>query len=175
MFYTIYKVTNMINSKIYIGKHQTENPDDSYYGSGIALKNSISKHGKENFKKEVLFIFDNEADMNAKEIELITDEFVARNDTYNMGVGGEGGAHFKGKKHSAETIARITNTINDPEVKKKCSNALKGRIPWNKGKRKNPSEILSEKKIRNRKPLSEETKEKLRKIQLKRWENQKLG
>ena len=100
MKYTIYKVTNTINNKIYIGKHQTENPDDGYYGSGVALKNSIRKHGKSNFTKEVLHIFDSEEEMNKMEKELITEEFVSRTDTYNMGVGGEGGPHFKGKTHT---------------------------------------------------------------------------
>ena len=37
MFYTIYKITNKINGKIYIGKHQTKDPYDLYYGSGKAI------------------------------------------------------------------------------------------------------------------------------------------
>ena len=111
MKYTIYKVTNNVNGKIYIGKHQTENPDDGYYGSGVAIKNAIKKYGKDNFTKEVLHIFESEEEMNMKEVELITEEFVSRTDTYNMGVGGEGGAHFKGKTHTPETIAKIQNTI----------------------------------------------------------------
>jgi hypothetical protein len=173
MFYTIYKTTNLINNKFYIGKHQTMDPNDSYYGSGVALKNSIKIHGKENFKKEVLFIFDSEEEMNLKEKELITEDFVARIDTYNMGVGGEGGAHFKGKKHSAETIAQITNTLNDPEIKKKYSEALKGKIPWNKGNKKNPEYIVKIPSKRKRNPMSEATKEKLRQVQIKRWQKQK--
>ena len=48
----IYKTTNLINGKIYIGKDSNNNPD--YYGSGTALKKAISKYGKENFKKETL-------------------------------------------------------------------------------------------------------------------------
>ena len=173
MLYTIYRVTNMLNGKIYIGKHQTTNPDDAYYGSGVALKKSIAKHGKDNFKKEVLFVFETEEEMNAKETELITEEFVARSDTYNMGVGGEGGAHFKGKSHSAETVARITNTLNDPIIKKKYSDALKGKIPWNKGNRKTTKPITKIPGKRKRNPMSQETKEKLRQLQLKRWERQK--
>lgn len=38
MYYTIYKTTNLINGKYYIGKHQTENIYDNYYGSGVALE-----------------------------------------------------------------------------------------------------------------------------------------
>ena len=72
MYYTIYKVTNKLNGKFYIGKHQTKKVDDAYYGSGKAIKEAIQKYGVENFYKEVLFIFDTEDDMNNKEKELIT-------------------------------------------------------------------------------------------------------
>ena len=47
MNYTIYKTTNTVNNKIYIGKHQTENINDSYLGSGISLERAINKYGKE--------------------------------------------------------------------------------------------------------------------------------
>tara|TARA_R110000803_G_scaffold26329_1_gene62425 strand:- start:289 stop:918 length:630 start_codon:yes stop_codon:yes gene_type:complete len=159
MKYTIYKTTNLINNKIYIGKHQTENINDSYYGSGKALKASIKKHGKENFKKEILFVFDTELEMNDKEVELITEEFVSRTDTYNMGVGGEGGAHFKGKTHSKETMQRITE-----KLKNRDWSSRKGRPAHNKGK-KDSAETRNRKSeaLRKRGPMSEETKERISK------------
>jgi hypothetical protein len=60
-------------------------------GSGKILRYAIHKHGIENFTKEILFQFDDEADMNAKETELVTEEFCLREDTYNLCVGGKGG------------------------------------------------------------------------------------
>lgn len=104
MFYTIYKITNLIDGKIYIGKHQTKDLNDDYMGSGKRLKHAISKHGIENFKKEIIFRFDNESDMNAKEAELVTEDFCLRKDTYNLCVGGQGG--FSYINNNPELIAK---------------------------------------------------------------------
>lgn len=91
MFYTIYKITNRINGKIYIGKHQTKDLNDGYMGSGKLLKSAIKKHGLENFSKEYIFVFENEVDMNAKETEIVTEEFVEKDTNYNLCPGGKGG------------------------------------------------------------------------------------
>lgn len=107
MYYTIYKTTNIINEKYYIGKHQTRNLEDTYLGSGKALCLAIKKYGKENFKKEILYVFDTEEAMNLKEKEIVDSDFINRVDNYNAGVGGEGGPHFLGKKHTPETIEKI--------------------------------------------------------------------
>ena len=46
-YFTIYQITNNINNKYYIGKHITDNPYDSYMGSGKAIIRAIKKYGKE--------------------------------------------------------------------------------------------------------------------------------
>lgn len=91
MKYTVYKTTNLINNKIYIGCHATENANDDYLGSGKLIQAAIKKHGKENFLKEVLFEFDNREEMLAKEKELVNEQFVTSTETYNLKIGGEGG------------------------------------------------------------------------------------
>jgi len=90
MFYIVYKTTNLLNNKIYIGLHETEDINDSYLGSGILLKKAIKKYGASNFKKEILFVYDNKTDMINKEKELVSEAFIARRDTYNMSKGGFG-------------------------------------------------------------------------------------
>jgi dissimilatory sulfite reductase (desulfoviridin) alpha/beta subunit len=81
----------MLNGKIYIGKHQTKDLNDGYLGSGKLLKSAIEKYGIENFTKEILFQFDNEEAMNAKEAELVTEEFIKEDSNYNLCPGGKGG------------------------------------------------------------------------------------
>ena len=76
---------------IYIGQHQTENVDDGYMGSGLRIRRAIEKYGLENFEKTILFECKSEAEMNAKEAEIVNKDFIARDDVYNIELGGNGG------------------------------------------------------------------------------------
>ncbi|CAB4182086.1 grpIintron_endo, group I intron endonuclease [uncultured Caudovirales phage] len=161
MFYTIYKTTNLINNRYYIGKHKTKNVNDSYMGSGKLLKWAIEKYGIENFSKEILFVFDNEEDMNKKEKELV----VLSEETYNLCKGGNGGfgyinnsdiIKFKGKTHTDSTKQKIrekrigvTNFIPNEETKLKISNSKLGKSTALKG---------SSQSEEHKKKLSEATK-----------------
>ena len=92
--YTVYCVTNKVNGKKYIGKHQTKDLNDSYMGSGKLLRRAQKKYGLENFSREILFVFETEVEMNLKEKELVTEDFCLREDSYNLCVGGQGGFSY---------------------------------------------------------------------------------
>lgn len=99
MYYYIYQITNLLNNKIYIGKHKsTKHPSENgYYGSGKQIKDAIEKYGIENFKKELLYYCNSMEEMSNKELDIVTEEFVKRKDTYNMHKGGPGGwDHYNG-------------------------------------------------------------------------------
>jgi len=122
MFYTIYKITNLIDGKIYIGKHQTKDLNDGYMGSGKHLKSAQTKYGIDNFKKEILFQFDNEDEMNAKEAELVTEEFASSSTNYNICPGGQGGWGYINKVNPA-----LRTSGHSKEMYQKVSSALKGK------------------------------------------------
>lgn len=90
-FNYLYKITNNINGKIYIGIHSTDNLDDGYMGSGVALGRAYTKYGAHNFTKEILENFTDPKDMYLREEEMVNEEFIARSDVYNMKIGGVSG------------------------------------------------------------------------------------
>lgn len=106
MKYIVYKTTCLINNKIYIGKHRTENPDkfDGYLGNSVwinktdKIKNpefpfhfAVKKYGIKNFKRETLFIFETEDEAFNKEAEIVNEEFIKLDSNYNVVIGGKGG------------------------------------------------------------------------------------
>ena len=122
-FYTIYKITNKVNYKTYIGKHITENLLDGYMGSGISLKEDKKKYGIKNFKKEILFCFDNELDMIKKEVELISENAESDN-TYNLVSNSAG---IKNKSISYENDIKLKNLISSFTIFFTIFNALFSR------------------------------------------------
>ncbi|MFA5745627.1 MAG: NUMOD3 domain-containing DNA-binding protein [Candidatus Paceibacterota bacterium] len=85
----IYKITNLINNKIYIGQDTKNRP--LYLGSGILIKNAVGKYGKHNFKKEILEYCKTQEELNEKEQYWITHfNSTNLNVGYNIALGGSG-------------------------------------------------------------------------------------
>ena len=141
-FYGIYKITNLLNGKMYIGQHKTDNLDDGYMGSGTVLKRAIKKYGVENFRKEWIMFCEDAEDLNYWEAVFVDETWVMRSDTYNLKTGGEQCCGFseetlkvmseksKGRKHTSESKKKISvaNTGKHPslEARRKMSKAKKG-------------------------------------------------
>lgn len=90
MHYYIYKTTNKLNGKVYVGQHRTKNLNDGYLGSGTALKAAFKKYGKQHFTKEIILFCKDQNELNKIEQELVTEDFCLRKDNYNLSVGGQG-------------------------------------------------------------------------------------
>lgn len=199
--FTIYKTTNTVNGKFYIGVHKTANPNDSYLGSGQLLNRAIKKHGLSFFKKEIIHVFETAEEAYDKERELVCQELIDCDQCYNLKIGGLGGlrkgivrspetrekmrASKLGKPRSEETKEKLRNKVISEETRQKLRNrvisleqrekisaSLTGRTISEETRQKLKSRTTSEEtktKLREaartkppRKPLSEESKERIR-------------
>lgn len=135
MFHIIYKTTNTRNNKIYIGYHfQKSDPYnfDGYLGSGKRLGKAIEKYGIDSFSRETLYVFENEKDALEKESELVNENFIQRNDVYNMTLGGGKPPSHKGKSKSDDHRRKIgasnKGRIISEETKAKIKTARSNQI-----------------------------------------------
>lgn len=112
MIHYIYKTTNLVNGKMYIGMHsQPKGPIDEYLGSGKHFRQAVAHYGKENFVKEILLYCDSREELAEQEAKIITNEIVADKSYYNLKLGGTGGSSGLSE-----------------EAKLKISKANKGRL-----------------------------------------------
>ena len=110
--YIVYETTNLINNKIYIGVHKTVDPNvfDGYIGNGIYVTQpytyqyakthfqcAVKKYGPKNFRRKVLAVFNTEQEAYALEEDLVNETFLARDDVYNMVLGGAGGYYISNR------------------------------------------------------------------------------
>ena len=92
-YYYVYKITNKINNKTYVGCHETYDINDGYMGSGTLIKRAISKYGINNFTKEIISQHNNRRSMFDEERIIIE----SNNPSYNLTVGGRGGFNYINK------------------------------------------------------------------------------
>lgn len=153
--YLIYKITNNLNGKIYIGQHKTEDLNDGYMGSGVAIKRAIRRYGLENFSKEILYDVDDWELMDFLEELIVDEEFVKRKDTYNMKTGGSCG--IAGDETRRKIAEAGWGKHPSEETRQKLSTAHKGTSFSEEHRRK-----ISEANLgKHSKHLSEEHKRKI--------------
>ena len=83
-----YKITNNINGDFYYGFHTTNNLNDGYMGSGVALHEAYSKFGIENFTKEIIKYFNTRKEAYEYEAKMLTKEVVNNPHCLNLKTGG---------------------------------------------------------------------------------------
>jgi len=127
----IYKTTNLINGRFYVGKSAYNK--ENYYGSGKILNLAIKKYGKENFKKEIIEECKNKEELNEKEIYWIDklDAFYPKG--YNIARGGTGGDVYTNmpddmRKKAGQRISKSNiGNKHTEETKLKISKKNSGR------------------------------------------------
>jgi hypothetical protein len=104
-YHYLYKTTNLINGKIYLGIHSTNNLNDGYIGNGIyspkkALRdfkrkektapfvNAVVKYGYDNFKREIINFFNSREELIKAEEEFVNEEWIKSENNYNVAKGG---------------------------------------------------------------------------------------
>lgn len=160
----IYKITNKINGKIYIGKHEgTESDYERYMGSGLLIRRAYEKYGVDNFIKETLEICEKKEILEEREKYWIK-KYNSQNKEigYNITEGGAGG----------DTLS------NHPDIKiivEKISKAGKGRVFTEEHRKKLSKSSLGNTKGKSNKGIkkSQDHIEKLRQAAKKQWERQR--
>ena len=132
-FYYVYQITNLVNGKVYVGMHATDDMEDGYMGSGDLIQLAIKKYGVASFRKDILFEGYSLLDIVDKEAELVTQEFIERDDTYNLCVGGRTGVRLVYEKEMARrrnaaeaTKAKLTGVPRTVATKQKIAAAMVG-------------------------------------------------
>ena len=145
MYGYIYKTTNLLNGKIYIGQHKAKAYDLSYYGSGKILKLAIEKYGIDNFSNKILCECSSKNDLDKMEKYFIN-KYDSRNPLvgYNISFGGDGGDTFTGlsEKEKQERISKlkINGHFSKLTTEQNREMHIKG---WNT-RRKNGTDKVSE-------------------------------
>lgn len=162
----IYKVINVVNGKIYIGKTKlpvlrrwAAHKKEANRGSNTHFYKALRKYGTHNFRVETIAAGANEEQLTyLEQLFIVLFDSIERG--YNLTFGGDGGAGMsqetrlimsrlkKGTKHTPEALEKIRaaakRRVGKPlseEVKKKIGDSNRGRLPWTTGRKHSPETI----------------------------------
>lgn len=128
----VYKLTNKLDGKIYIGKRQKTFFDIHYWGSGKYVRHAIKKYGIQSFTREILCWCSTREELCVKE-RFYIEQYNCLDPTvgYNIAPGGEGGGAPHTLewrlKHSGEGNGRYHKPVSK-ETREKISKANKGKV-----------------------------------------------
>ena len=154
--YTIYKITNRVNGKIYIG-YTEKSPEERFAGHlakarrpRSPLQKALKKYGKDSFTIEAIFQHhDKDYVLNDREQYFIEtyENIVGKENMYNVAPGGLGGDRSMSLQHKEYIRTRDITGKNNPfygkshteETKAYFRSLYKGKkrenyTAWNKGK-----------------------------------------
>ena len=158
----IYKATNQINGKCYIGKtiqkleerksdhikvskklkKKSECIENEGSIEGVYFHNALNKYGKENFKWEIIYECDDELVLNVMETMkiIVNHSHYTEGKGYNLTWGGDG---LRGYKHTEETKKKLSNKLKEfyltekgKEARLKMSKSQKGHSVSDEQRRK---------------------------------------
>ena len=139
MYGYIYKTTDLVTSKIYIGQKKSANFIPTYHGSGKIITRLLLKYGPERFKTELIEECNSFEELNQREIFCIA-KFNSRNPDigYNIASGGtfgDSGYHIGmlgkhqseyQKQKAREYMLSDKHPLKNPESRKAKSKQMMG-------------------------------------------------
>lgn len=149
----IYKVTNIVNGRFYIGKEKRNNKN--YLGSGIMINNAIKKYGRKNFKKEIIQVCETEEEWNNAERYWIKELNSFYPIGYNIGQGGEGGDNISNNPNYEQIIENLKEGqkfafrpyLTDEQRKRRSENAKEKNAKGIFGRTGKPHTLETRKKM----------------------------
>lgn len=122
----IYKTTNLINGKIYIGQELMDKSD--YFGSGHLIKLAIKKYGKNSFNKEILEICSSIEQLNDREKYWISFYNSTNKEIgYNISKGGQAGKLLEVESKKGLSYDEYYGIEKSRSIKKKMSQKRLGK------------------------------------------------
>jgi group I intron endonuclease len=167
----IYKATNLINGKVYIGltKKKLEERIKEHIKESKAKRrnnffyNAIRKYGIENFKWEIIDTALNYENLKIKEKYWIA-EYKNTNELYNMTDGGDGRSNYKASEETKQKMRESRKNMSE-ETRRKMSEARKGKQKGKDnpmyGKKQSPEWIEMIKKVNRERVRTSEERKKL--------------
>ncbi|MFA5396059.1 MAG: NUMOD3 domain-containing DNA-binding protein [Methanogenium sp.] len=131
-YHYIYKITNVLNNKYYIGMHSTDNLKDGYFGSGHKLADAKRYYGIHNFKKDILEFLPNRSSLKKREKYLVNEDLLKDPLCMNLMHGGIGG-FISDEQQLRRSIAGVAA----------CKRLWKENGDWAKKNRQRSSRTMS--------------------------------